>query len=444
MKIAIIGAGSIGSHLARYLSGEHMDIIIVDKNPEKLFMLNTEHNLMTVEGDGTKLNVLKKAEAGNCDLFLAVTDVAERNMVACSIAKEMGAGITVARVNRLDYLLDNYRHSLHRMGVDHAIFPEQLVAQNIIDSLSHAWASNWLEFNHGQLIMLGVRLADEAPLAGKYLRELNDAHQSMHVAAIRRDYDTLMPRGDRQLLPGDMLYVTTTTSGLPQVAKLTGKQIYTVKHAVMAGCGPIAEMVLDGVPRQLRFSIVENDIDQARQLIRRHPGCELIHGEPSEINVLTEAGIAHAEAFVALTHLSEANVLTCLTARGLGVRKTIAQVERHQFFGMAESFNIGTIVNKQMLVANAVFQLLIDEGSLTTQCMVLPGTEMIRLEIKAGSRVTASPVKDLSIPKEITFAALIRQGKSELVTGQTHLTDGDHVLVVCLPGALQKAKRLFQ
>ena len=283
MKIAIIGAGSIGSHLARYLSGEHMDIVIVDKNPEKLFMLNTEHNLMTVEGDGTKLNVLKKAEAGNCDLFLAVTDVAERNMVACSIAKEMGAGITVARVNRLDYLLDNYRHSLHRMGVDHAIFPEQLVAQNIIDSLSHAWVSNWLEFNHGQLIMLGVRLADEAPLAGKYLRELNDAHQSMHVAAIRRDYDTLIPRGDRQLLPGDMLYVTTTTSGLPQVAKLTGKQIYTVKHAVMAGCGPIAEMVLDGVPRQLRFSIVENDIDQVRQLIRRHPGCELIHGEPSEI-----------------------------------------------------------------------------------------------------------------------------------------------------------------
>ncbi len=130
-------------------------------------------------------------------------------------------------------------------------------------------------------------------------------------------------------------------------------------------------------------------------------------------------------------------------ARDLGVRKTIADVERQQFLSMAESFNIGSILNKKMLMANAVFQILIDAGSLSTKCLTLPGAEVIRLEIEKGSKITKAMVKDLHIPEEITFASLIRNGKSELVTGQTLFVPGDHILVVCLKGSLQKAKKLF-
>ena len=196
-------------------------------------------------------------------------------------------------------------------------------------------------------------------------------------------------------------------------------------------------------PKHFHFTVIENDIERARELVRVCPDIDVIHGEPSEFNVLEEADIGKADAFVALTNTSEGNILCCLNARDLGVRKTVAEVERQQFFNMAESFNIGTIVNKQMLFANAVFQLLIDDGSTSSKCLALPDAEVVKLEIKAGSKVTTASVKDLKIPEEITFAGYIRDNKSCLVTGRTQLQTGDQVLVVCLQGSLQKAKTLF-
>ncbi|MBQ1722541.1 MAG: NAD-binding protein, partial [Muribaculaceae bacterium] len=135
MNITIIGAGALGSHLARYLSEEHLDIYIVDRDITKLSMLDSENNLMTVAGDAIDLNVLRQAKTGTCDLFIAVTEVAERNFVACGLAKSIGAKMTVARVDRSDYLLPQNQEVVKRMGVDNVIFPEYLLSQSIIESL---------------------------------------------------------------------------------------------------------------------------------------------------------------------------------------------------------------------------------------------------------------------------------------------------------------------
>ena len=444
MKITIIGAGSVGTHLAKYLSGEQMDIFIVDTNANKLMSLNAEYNLMTIVGDGTVFSTLRQAEVNNCDLFVAVTDVAERNIVACGIAKSMGAQMTVARVDRYDYLEKTNQEVIRRMGVDHTIFPEYLIAQGIIESLKHSWARDWYEFNKGELIMAGLRLTDDAPIAGKRLRDLAEYHDSFHIAVIRRQFATLIPNGNHQLMPDDLLYITTSTGSLPEVARLTGRQPFDIKRVVIAGSGKITEMTVTHAPKNFHFTVIEKDIERARDLVRVCPDIDAIHGEASEFEVLEEADISKADAFVALTHTSEGNILSCLNARDLGVRKTVALVERQQFFNMAESFQIDTILNKQLLFANAVFQLLIDDGSAPTKCLALPDAEVVRLEIKAGAKVTTTMVKDLKIPEEITFAGYIRDNKTELVTGRTQLQAGDQVLVVCLQGSLQKAKNLFK
>jgi len=212
---------------------------------------------------------------------------------------------------------------------------------------------------------------------------------------------------------------------------------------LIAGGNKLVETTLNIAPKNFKFMVIESDIVRARNLIFHCPECDVIVGEACEINVLYEAGISKADAFVALSDTSEGNILACLTARDLGVKKTVAHVEQQHFFNMAESFHIGSIVNEQMLMANAVFQLLIDSGSLSSKCLALPDAEMVRLEIKPGSKVTTAPVKDLKIPPEITFAGIIRDRQSMLVTGNTLLQPGDHLLVVCLQGGLQKAKNLF-
>ena len=443
MRITIVGAGSVGTHLAKYLSGEHMDIFIIDKDAGKLAMLDAEYNLMAVVGDGKVFSTLRQAEVEKCELFIAVTDVAERNVVSCGMAKSMGARMTVARVDRYDYMEEHNQKVMHSMGVDKIIFPEYLISRSIIESLRHSWARNWYEFNHGEMVLAGVRLSASSILSGKYLRDLAATDRFFHVVAIRRNFVTLIPNGNCQLLPNDILYIAASSSMQEEVAKITGKKQFDIRQVLITGGDKITEMTLNHAPKTFVFTVVENDLERAQALTKKCPNCDVIHGEPSEYEVLDEAGIKRADAFVALANMSEGNILSCLMARDMGVKRTVAEVERQQFLNMAESFNIGAVLNKQMLMANAIFQILIDAGSLSSKCLVLPGAEVVRLEIKKGTRITTALVKDLKIPEEITFAGLIRNGRSELVTGQTMFEPGDHVLVVCLKGALQKARKLF-
>ena len=443
MIITIVGAGALGQHLAKYLSEEHMDIFVVDRDASKLSLLDTEHNLMTVVGDAIDIEVLRRARAEACDMFIAATEVAERNFVACGLAKSIGAKLTVARVDRVDYLAAQNREVVGRMGVDNVFFPEHLVSQGIIDSLRHSWATGWYEFNNGAMVLLGVRLEADAPLAGKLLRELSPDERVCHVAAIRRAQSTLIPNGNSRLLPGDILYVATTAANVDDVARLAGKKRRRIARVVIAGGGNTTELTVGEAGREFAFTVIEGDRARCEQLIGTTHLCDVIHGEPTEVEVLAEAGIERADAFVALSGTASENVLACLMAAGQGVGKTIAEVDRMQYVNLAESFGIDTILNRQMLVANAVFQLLIDAGAATAKCLALPGAEVVRLEIKSGSRLSGATVKDLRLPEELTFAGLIRDGKSLLVTGQTTLAEGDMVLVMCFAGALQKARKLF-
>ena len=329
MRIVIVGAGSVGTHLAKYLSGEHMDIFIIDRDASKLAMLDAENNLMAVVGDGTAFSTLRQAEVDKCELFIAVTDVAERNVVTCGMAKSMGAKMTVARVDRYDYMERHNQEVLHSMGVDKIIFPEFLISRSIIESLNHPWTRNWYEFSQGEIIMAGVRLSEQSSLSGKYLRTLAFANRFFHIVAIRRNFVTLIPNGNCQLLPNDILYIATYASRQEEVAKLAGKKQFEIKHVLITGGNKITEMMLNNAPRHFIFTVVENDLDLAQKLAQNCPNCDIIHGEPSEYDVLEEAGIERADAFVALANTSEGNILSCLMARDMGVKRTIAEVLKH-------------------------------------------------------------------------------------------------------------------
>ena len=373
-----------------------------------------------------------------------MTEVAERNFVACGLAKSIGAKMTVARVDRSDYLLPQNQEVVKRMGVDNVIFPEYLLSQSIIESLRHSWACSWYEFNKDEIVLLGVRLESEAPLAGKYLRELASINRTFHVTAIRRAQTTLIPKGNHQLLPNDILYIATTPTNLNDVAQLTGKTQRNISRVVMAGGGSTTALTVTSAANEFDFTVIEGDMNNCQRLISQTHQCNVIHGEPTEIEALVEAGTENADAFVALTKTASENVLTCLLASDLGSAKTMAEVDRKQFVNMAESFQIDTILNRQMLVANAVFQLLIDAGAASAKCLALPDAEVVKLEIKADSRLNGAIVKDLKLPEELTFAGIIRNGKGMLVTGHTQLCSGDSVLVVCFAGALHKARKLFK
>ncbi len=444
MIVTIVGAGTVGSHLAKYLSGEHIDIYIIDKDLSKLELLDAEYNLMAISGDAIEPAVLKQAEVSRCDLFIAVTEVPERNFVICGMAKSMGAKITVARADRHEYMLPHNYQTLKQMGVDYVICPDYLVAQSVLDSLRHSWINYWYESSRSDLVLLGVRLPINAPIVGKYLKELPSSDRFFHISAIRRNHLTMIPKGNHKLLAGDMLYIAARKRDLSNIATLTGCTQEKIHHVVVSGGSDIATLLVRMGADEFQFTIVENNQDICNAIIAAHPQCDVICGDSVDTSILSEAGLYRADAYVALTESASENILLCLSANEYHVTKTIAEVNQNHFVNMAETFSIGTVLNKQQLMANAIYQLLIDADSSSSKRLAIPDAEVVVFTIKPGSRLTASQVSKLKIPEEVTFAGLVREGESQLVTGDTQFKPGDKVLVMCLAGALNIAKKIFK
>lgn len=444
MKIVIAGAGEVGSHLAKLLSSEDQDITLVDKDPAKLAVLDANYNLLTVVGSPTSFQVQREAYVGKCDLFIAVTPYETDNVVACAMAKSLGAKITVARIDSYDYMNPDNRSFVTRMGVDRLIYPEYLAAQEIISALEHSWARNWFELHNGHIILVGVRLGTNAAMAGMQLKDFATLSRNFHVSAIHRQHETIIPRGDDTMQPGDVLYVTTTREHVDELRELAGKTEVHIERVLIMGGSKIA-VRLANMPRseQFRFTILDTDLERCQYLPQVCPDCDIIHGDARDIDTLVDAGIEEMDAFIALTGSSETNILTSLTAKELGVPKTVAEVENIQSISQAESLNIGTIINKKLLASSTIFQLLLDSDSSTARCLALADAEVAELEVKPGARLTKAPVKDLKLPRGITLAGLMRDGEGMLINGSTHIQPGDHVLVFCLGGAIRKLEKYF-
>lgn len=443
MKIVIAGAGEVGSHVAKLLSREDQDITLIDADATKLSVLDANYNLLTRRGSPTSFAVLKAAGVEKCDLFIAVTPYENTNVIACSIAKSLGAVKTVARIDNYEFMTCENREFFARHGVNAMIYPEYLAAQEIVTALERSWVRNWFELHNGELIVVGVKIRENSQVAGLKLKELTMSNHYFHVSAIKRRHETLIPCGDDTLRPNDILYVTTTREHVDELRTLCGKKHHDVHRVMIMGGSRIALRLIALAGDRYKFTIIESNRDRCQDLCERCANTTIVYGDARDIDTLREEGINDADAFIALTDSSETNILTCLTAKECGVKKTIAEVENIQLISEAENLNIGTIVNKKLLASSKVFQMMIDADVNSSQFMALADADVAEIEVKPHAKVTKALVKDLKLTRDMTIAALIRDGKGMLVNGMTQIREGDHVVVVCLAGALHKIEKYF-
>ena len=209
------------------------------------------------------------------------------------------------------------------------------------------------------------------------------------------------------------------------------------------GGSKIAVRLANMVGNDFKFRIIDNDIKRCHALPAKCEDCDIIYGDARDPELLSELGIDETDAFIALTGSSETNILSCLTAKEHGVKKTIAEVENIQFISQAESLNIGTVINKKLLASSSIFQMLLDSDSSTSKCLALTDAEVAELEARPGSKITKAPVRQLNLSRNMTLAGLIRNGQGMLISGNTQIQPGDHVLVFCLLGSIHKVERLF-
>jgi trk system potassium uptake protein len=210
MKIVIAGAGEVGTHLARMLSNEDHDIVLLDDSPEKLYKLNGEVDLLTVTGSAHSFQDLKQTGLAKADLFIAVTPFEERNVLACSMASYLGVARTIARINNSEYLMPRYRTKLNNLGINELIYPESLAAKEIVASIKQTGTRQLIEFSNGKLLLLGIKVREDAPILNTPFEELNLEEEQILVVAINREGQTIIPKGSDYLINGDVVFFITS------------------------------------------------------------------------------------------------------------------------------------------------------------------------------------------------------------------------------------------
>ena len=432
MKIIIAGAGNVGTHLAKLLSREKQDIILMDDDEEKLTALSSNFDLLTVTASPSSISGLKEVGVKEADLFIAVTPDESRNMTACMLATNLGAKKTVARIDNYEYLLPKNKEFFQKLGVDSLIYPEMLAAKEIVSSMRMSWVRQWWEFCGGALILIGTKMREKAEILNIPLYELGGPNIPYHVVAIKRGTETIIPRGDDVIKLHDIVYFTTTRKYIPYIRKIAGKEDYAdVRNVMIMGGSRIAVRTAQYVPDYMQVKIVDNDKTM------------IINGDGRDMDLLIEEGLKNTEAFVALTGNSETNILACLAAKRMGVEKTVAEVENIDYIGMAESLDIGTVINKKMIAASHIYQMMLDADVSNVKCLTFANADVAEFTVPAGAKITKHFIKDLGLPKGTTIGGMIRNGEGVLVTGDTLIQPGDHVVVFCLSMMIKKIEKFF-
>jgi len=446
MKIIIAGAGAVGTHLSKLLSREHQDCVLIDADEERLGTLS-EYDVMTYQASPTSIQALKDAGVQHADLFVGVTPEESINLNACILAHALGAKKTVARIDNYEYLSQELQPFFKNLGVDSLIYPEVLAAIDITNGLKLSWVRQRWDVHDGALILLGIKLREAAEILNQPLRNLCGPDDPYHVVSIKRNGDTLIPGGMDELKVNDLVYFMTTKEYIPYIRKIVGKEHYTdVKNVIIMGGGKTAVRAALTIPNYMSVKIIEKDAQRCERLneLLENNEAMVIHGDGRDLGLLEEEGIKNTQAFVALTGNAETNILACLTAKKLGVRKTVAMVENLDYVSMAESLDIGTIINKKTIAASHIFQMMLDADVENLRSLMLVDAEVAEFTAAEGSKVTKKPVKDLGMPFGVTIGGLVRNGTGMLVNGNSQIQAGDSVMVFCHEQKLNNVEKFFK
>jgi len=447
MKIVIAGAGAVGTHLSKLLSTENHNCVLIDDDEERLGGVDSSYDIMAVCDSPTSIRVLRDAGVGSADLFVGVTRHESNNLNACMLAHALGAQKTVARIDSYEYLQPQNQEIFKKLGVDSLVYPEVLAASDIINGLKLSWVRQRWDVHDGALVLLGIKLRETCKILNRPLKDLCGPDDPYHIVAIKRAGETIIPGGLDTLCNGDLAYFMTTSEYIRFIQEIVGKEHYEEIHnVIIMGGGKTAVRAALTMPDNMHIKIIESSFERCEflnQVINRD-NVLVIHGDGRDLGLLKEEGIKHTQAFVSLTGNAETNILACLTAKKLGVRKTVAMVENLDYVSMAEGLDIGTIINKKTVAASHIFQMMMKADVRNVRSLMMADSDVAEFVAAEGSKVTKQPVKLLGLPTGIAIGGLVRDGKGILVNGNTQIMPGDSVMVFCHKHTLDKVERFFK
>ena len=450
MRIVIAGAGEVGTHLAKMLSNEEQNIVLMDQDGKKLERASHHLEVLPIEGSPTLLSDLERAHVAGSDLFVGVTPDEATNVMACMLAKRVGARHTIARINNPEYLESEYNILMEELGVDSMIYPEELAAREIGSIIEYPWARQYVTLFNGALALVGVKVRNGAPIVGQYLKDLKtllpgDDGKYFHVVAIKRDFDTLIPRGNTRIEHNDLVFFTWDVDHIDLVRTLSGKKAPKIERVVIMGASPVALRTISKISEDIQVALIDIDKDKCLRLSQELPhNVEIYHGDGRDPEIVDEVNLEGSQVFIALTENSETNVLACLAAKRYNVYKTVAKEENIDYIPLAYRLDVGTLINKKLLAAGYIYRTLLGQDAGQVTCLSLVNNaEVIELVARRDSHIVGRRISDLKLPANMTFGGMMRNGRPCMIDGNTVFEPYDHVVIFYHDLTINTLKELF-
>ncbi|HZK18468.1 MAG TPA: Trk system potassium transporter TrkA [Clostridia bacterium] len=444
MRASIIGAGKLGIEIARRLSGEGHDVLIIDQDENRLAMVNEKLDVLTVKGNGATTPVLGDPNVRSSDLLVAVTESDELNIIACLNAKRLGIKKTIARIRDPDFARDPMLTKID-IGVDLVVNPELAAAREAVRILVMPVNVHTEPFADGKVQMAKITIDEEAAafLANKTLLELELPMPSI-VAGISREGKVLIPSGDDKLLLGDTIYVLGDFKSINELSiKIKRDKKQSVKNVIILGGGRIGYYLAYQLEKMgKKVKIIEQDYARSEELAEQLTDTLVLNADGTDLDLLQQEGVTEADGFIAVTGIDEENLLTALLAKQMGAKQVIAKVSRPGFSALIERLGVDAAISPLQIVVAEVLRF-IRGGKLLSVFLLLNGqAEVVEVRVQTGSRLANSQLSEAGMPKGVIIGAILRDGKAIIPRGDEYIKAHDHLVIFCLGNHLEIVEEL--
>lgn len=455
--ILLLGLGGVGFYLAKRLIHEEYAVTIIESNSKLISQADGQIDARLIQGNAMSIKCWQDANAGNMDYLIAVTDNDAVNMMASMIGDRFGIKRKIARVRSLEFGNPESLLSATDLKLDLLIHPEELVAQEIVRLIQINAGNEIIEIAQGAIQLLATGVDKSSPLAYKELREIAATYSDFpfRVVAIARGITTIIPHGSQVILPQDHIFIMVGQDDLPHLMEITGVKKQRQQRVMLLGGGMVGTRVAELLEKSVKVKIIEKDELRSKELSFDLANTEVLHGDGSDGEVLSAAGLFDTDIFVATTGENETNIMTCLMAKHLINKnktngkarefRTVALVNKEDYLVLAATIGSDIALNKKVMAGNEIMKFIRRSEFLAVAHLQGFDTEVVELIAADKSPITRQPLSKLDkyFQDKLIIGAVFRNDTWEIAVGDTHIKADEPVIVICTSRHLKDVRKLF-
>ena len=444
MRVVIVGAGKLGYTIAELLSNEQMEVIVIDRDENQLTAVKNYLDVLTIVANGASPITMDDPDVHGADIFIAVTNIDEVNMVACILAKKHGARHTIARIRDMQFISEAREYLKKNFDIDLMLNPEMIAAQEIYRILMTPAALDVDDFANGKIRLFEVKIRKESKVVDIPLKKLR-LPKGVLAGLIFRDHQMIIPHGDDMFQVGDSAYFIGFPDAIEAFSSNFVQSNSKLERVMIIGAGRIARTLsVRLIQAGVKVKVIEKDRERCEDMAQLLTGDNIaIHGDGTNVDLLAQEGIASADVVVCLTEDDKLNLMMALLAKHLGAKKTVVRVYRTEYADLIEKVGVDVVISARLLSAAEVLAFVRRGGVVSVSILEGARAEAVEIIVQSGARVAGKKLMDVKLPKECLVCAYVRKNRAAIPNGNTILEPGDRTIVFCLRGSAKEVMTWF-